>query len=34
MFCKIKQKHKNLDVKVAMDKNVGVIFLHHPLQMV
>ena len=31
MFCQVKQKYKNLDVKVATDKNISVIFLHHPL---
>ena len=31
MVCQVKQKYKNLDVKVATDNNVGVIFLHHPL---
>ena len=30
MFCQVKQKYKNLDVKVATDKNVSVIFFASP----
>ena len=32
MFCQVKQKYKNLDVKVATDKNVSVNFFASPFR--
>ena len=30
IFCQVKQNHKNLNVKIATDKNVSVIFFASP----
>ena len=32
IFCQVKQKHNNLDIKVAKDKNDSVIFFASPFK--